>query len=157
MPPRPEILDGRIVGIDVLRGLAILMVLLLHFSLTYRLWHSGLLESLVGHDWAFSLLGWGNFAVTTFFVVSGFLIATNTAERAGSLGQVRLRPFYVRRLARIAPCLVLALSISTVLGLCAAGSFAAKGPDPTARLLLGALSVLLFFHNILMQHLGYFD
>ena len=92
MPSRREIMDGRNAGIDVLRGVAILMVLLLHFSLTYRLWRSGILYNLIGHDWAFSVLGWGNFAVTMFFVVSGFLIATNTAERADGLGKVAFDP-----------------------------------------------------------------
>lgn len=157
MPPRLEIMDGRNAGIDVLRGIAILMVLLLHFSLTYRLWRSGILYSLIGHDWAFSVLGWGNFAVTMFFVVSGFLIATNTAERAGGLGRVRLRSFYVRRFARLTPCLLLALAIITILGLCAVGSFATEGTGSRTDLLLGTVSVLFFFHNILMQHLGYFD
>ena len=40
MQPRLGAPDGRNAGIDILRGIAILMVLLLHFSLTYRLWHS---------------------------------------------------------------------------------------------------------------------
>ncbi len=150
-------MDGRDAGIDVLRDVAILMVLLLHFSLTYRLWQSGFLKSLVGHDWAYSILGWGNFAVTTFFVVSGFLIATNAAASAGGLGKIQLRSFYVRRFARLTPCLVLALAIVTILGLCAVGSFATEEPASRTDLLLGALSVLAFFHNILMQHLGYFD
>ena len=157
MLSRREITDGRNAGIDVLRGVAILMVLLLHFSLTYRLWRSGILYSLIGQDWAFSVLGWGNFAVTMFFVVSGFLIATNTAERAGGLGKVRLRSFYVRRFARLTPCLLLALAIIMILGLCAVGSFATEGTASRMDLVLGTVSVLFFFHNILMQHLGYFD
>ena len=157
MPPCLGTLDGRNAGIDLLRGIAILMVLLLHFSLTYRLWHSGFLKSLIGHDWAFSVLGWSNFAVTMFFVVSGFLIATNAAERAGGLGKIQLRSFYIRRFARLIPCLVVALSIITILGLCAIGSFATEGPGSSGQLVLGTLSVLFFFHNILMQHLGYFD
>lgn len=157
MPPRLGTSAGRDAGIDFLRGIAILMVLLLHFSLTYRLWHSGFLKTLIGHDWAFSLLGWGNFAVTMFFVVSGFLIATNAAERAGRLGKIQLRSFYVRRFARLTPCLVVALSIITILGLCAVRSFATEGPGSSGQLLLGDLSVLFFFHNILMQHFGYFD
>ena len=75
------------------------------------------LKSLIGHDWTFAILGWGNFAVTMFFVVSGFLIATNAAERAGGLGRIELGSFYVRRFARLTPCLVVALSIITILGL----------------------------------------
>ena len=157
MPPRPEILDGRNPGIDVLRGIAILMVLLLDFSETYRLWRIGPLDCLIGRDWAFSVLGWGNFAVTTFFVVSGFLIATNTAGRMGGLGNVRLRAFYVRRFARLTPCLLVALAIITILGLCSVRSFATEGVGSRTDLLLGTVSVLFFFHNILMQHLGYFD
>lgn len=49
MPPR-VIRDRRNAGIDVLRGTAILMVMLLHFSLTYRLWDSGFLKTPFGHD-----------------------------------------------------------------------------------------------------------
>ncbi len=157
MFPRQGSRDGRNAGIDLLRGFAILMVLLLHFGETYAIWDRGPLVSLIGPFWAWSLLGWGNFAVTMFFVVSGFLIATNAAERSGGLGNIRLRAFYVRRFARIAPCLVLAVTVIVILGLCAVASFAADGPDPVANLLLGAASVLGFFHNILMQHLGYFD
>ncbi|PYD47202.1 acyltransferase family protein [Novacetimonas pomaceti] len=157
MSPRDGVSQQRNAGIDVLRGIAIFMVMLLHFSLTYRLWHGGLLVDLIGRDWTYSLIGWGNFAVTMFFVISGFLIATNTARRDGGLGHVQLRPFYVRRFARLLPCLVLALGIITTLGLCSLPSFAAEGPHPTFGLLLGVLSVLTFCHNILMQHWGYFD
>lgn len=103
------------------------------------------------------MLGWGNFAVTVFFVVSGFLIATNATERAGSLGKVGLRDFYIRRFARLTPTLILALSVITILGLCGLSSFATQGDASAGKLLIGDLSVLAFFHNILMQHLGYFD
>ena len=148
---------GRNAGIDLVRGVAILMVLLLHFGLTYPIWHRGPLVRLVGPAWARSILDPGNFGVTMFFVVSGFLIATNAAERSGGLGRIDLRSFYVRRFARIVPSLLSALLIILALGLFGIRSFAAEGPAPTTRLLLGVLSVLGFFHNILMQRLGYFD
>ena len=144
-------------GIDTLRGVAILMVLLLHFGETYGIWDRGPLVDIVGQDWASDLLGWGNFGVTMFFVVSGFLITTNTIERAGGLGLVDLRVFYTRRFARIMPCLLLALAIIVPLGLCGVPAFAADGPRPVFALLLGAISVLGFFHNVLMQSFGYFD
>lgn len=135
------------------------MVMLLHFGETYRIWNHGPLVALIGPHRAFALLGWGNYAVTMFFTVSGFLIVTNAAARSphGSLGRLRLRDFYVRRFARLLPCLLLALAIIVGLGLLGHASFAAKPPDPTARLLLGAASVLGFVHNILMQRWGYFD
>lgn len=144
-------------GIDLLRGIAILMVMLLHFSLTYKLWNNGPLVTLLGHHWSHAILAPGNFAVTMFFVVSGFLITTNAAERSGGLGKLDPRSFYIRRFARLTPCLLLALTIIIILGLCSIGSFATKAPSSDGELMLGVLSVLLFFHNILMQHLGYFD
>lgn len=147
----------RNVGIDMLRGVAILMVMLLHFSLTYRLWNSGPLVDLICQNWTHAILARGNFAVTMFFVVSGFLITTNAAERSGGLGNIELRSFYIRRFARLTPCLLLALAVILILGLCSVGSFATKAPSSNNDLLLGILSVLLFFHNILMEHLGYFD
>ncbi|MCB8877974.1 acyltransferase family protein [Acidisoma silvae] len=153
----PINLPGRNSGIDVLRGIAIFMVMLLHFSLTYRLWNSGPLVGLLGQGWTHAILAHGNFAVTMFFVVSGFLITTNAAERMGGLGKIELRSFYIKRFARLIPCLLLALVIITILGLCSVASFATKAPNSRSELLLGCLSVLLFFHNILMQHLGYFD
>ena len=143
--------------IDVLRGVAILMVMLLHFSLTYGLWDNGPLVWLVGRSVAWSLLGWGNYGVTVFFVVSGYLITRNTIERAGSLSRVGLRAFYARRAARILPCLIVAVLIIVLLGLAGLPSFAGNGDGTHGHLLLGALSVLGFFHNILMQRLGYFN
>ena len=137
--------------------MAILMVLLLHFGLTYGIWDQGPLVALLGKAWAWSLLGWGNFGVTMFFVVSGFLITTNTIERAGRLGEVDLVAFYTRRFARIVPCLLLALVIIVPLGLLGVPAFKADDPRPVYALLLGAVSILGFFHNVLMQSFGYFD
>ncbi len=150
-------LAHRNAGIDTVRGMAILMVLLLHFGETYGIWDRGPLVYLVGKEWAWGLLGWGNFAVTMFFVVSGFLITTNTIERAGGLAQVDLRAFYARRFARIMPCLLLALAVIVPLGLLGVPAFKADGARPVYALLLGAVSVLGFFHNVLMQSFGYFD
>jgi peptidoglycan/LPS O-acetylase OafA/YrhL len=144
-------------GIDVLRGLAILMVLLLHFSITYDAWDNGPLPALVGPVWASSILRWGNYGVTVFFVISGFLITSNTLERFGSARAIDVRAFYVRRFARIFPPLLLAVSIIVILGLLRVPSFIPDGAQPVTNLLLGAVSVLGFFHNILMQRLGYFD
>ena len=131
-------------GIDILRGVAILMVMLLHFSLTYRLWNSGPLVNLIGHDWTHAILARGNFAVTIFFVVSGFLITTNAAERSGGLGKIELRSFCIRRFARLTPCLLLALAVIMILGLCSVGSFATKVPSSNSDLLLGPVRAPVF-------------
>ncbi len=142
--------------IDDLRGIAILMVLLLHFGETYGIWDKGPIVWLLGPNVAWALLGWGNYGVTVFFVVSGFLICTNAIERSGSLGRIDRRAFYARRVARILPSLLLALVVIVPLGLAGVPAFAGE-PGTQNHVLLGAVSVLGFFHNVLMQRLGYFN
>ena len=53
----------------------------------------------------------GNYGVTMFFVISGYLITSTTTRRYGSLAQVDVPSFYAFRFARIVPCLVLALAL----------------------------------------------
>ncbi len=66
--------------VDVLRGVAITLVLLLHFSLTYQLSDSPL-AALLTRDGVRALVNNGNYGVTMFFVVSGFLIASASLAR----------------------------------------------------------------------------
>ncbi len=133
-------------GIDIVRGVAILAVLLLHFGLTYRFWH------IVP---ALTPVRWGNFGVTMFFVVSGYLIAGNEIRRHGRLGAIRLRPFYRRRAARILPLLLLALAIIVPLGALGVPSFASDAPHPWRSLAGSTATVLTFTHNLFMQRHGY--
>jgi peptidoglycan/LPS O-acetylase OafA/YrhL len=84
--------------VDLLRGVAIFLVLLLNISLTY------------------DLTGNGNYGVTIFFVISGYLITSNNLQRYQCLRQVRLRQFYAFRFSRIIPLLILALRIIVTLG-----------------------------------------
>ncbi len=103
-------------GIDLLRGISIILVILNHVGLRIRLTKgmlAGFLPSLFLNDLTFN----GSEAVFIFFVVSGFLIATNSLERWGSLGAIDVRAFYVRRASRIVPCLVALVAILSVLHL----------------------------------------
>ena len=59
--------------IDTLRGIAILLVLLHHFSIAYPL-----------PEFVRAVVRNGNYGVTIFFVVSGFLITSNAMQRWGS-------------------------------------------------------------------------
>jgi len=145
--------------IDLLRGIAILLVLLLHFTLTYRLGDSPLTRVIPG-PWLRALLINGNYGVTIFFVLSGYLITSMTLDRFGALGKVDLRTFYALRLARILPCLGLALLIIVPLGCLGLPSFrnASDGVIwSRASFVTVTSSVLTFWHNVLMARQGYFN
>lgn len=84
---------GRIRSIDGLRGVAVLTVMLLHFTLMRpsNLWEGGLVQLLD--------LGW--IGVDLFFLVSGFLITGILWEARGTDGY--FWRFYTRRTLRIFP------------------------------------------------------
>lgn len=152
-------LPGRSAVVDLLRGTAIGLVLLLHFSLTYHLADSPL-ASLIGPATVRRLVNNGNFGVTVFFVISGFLITRNVLARDGRLTAIDWRRFLLFRAARILPMLLLALTIVVGLGLAGRPSFVNKlGGDtlPASFFVLAAGSVLSFTHNLLMQSFGYFN
>jgi peptidoglycan/LPS O-acetylase OafA/YrhL len=145
--------------IDLLRGVAILLVLLLHYSLTYRLSRSPLADWF-GVDAVRAVVNNGNYGVTMFFVVSGYLITSNTLRRFGSLGAIDVRAFYVMRAARILPPLLLAVSIIVTLGLLGVPIFGNNDGGknlPASFYFLAVGSVLTFTHNLLMQSVGYFN
>jgi peptidoglycan/LPS O-acetylase OafA/YrhL len=145
--------------IDFLRGVAIGSVLLLHFSLSYGLVHSPL-ALLLRPGWIAAAVNNGNYGVTMFFVISGFLITSNNLARYGHLRDVDLRQFYAFRFARIIPPLLLALLIIVPLGILGVPSFSnADGGHalPSSFFLIVTLSLLTFWHNVLMQQMGYFN
>ncbi len=145
--------------IDLLRGIAILLVLLLHFHLSYRLDQIALL-AWVPESILQMLLRNGNYGVTMFFVISGFLITRTTQQHWDRLGQVDVLGFYANRFARIIPPLLLALIVIIVLGCADLPSFMnsdAGNGFPNAFFFIAGVSVLTFWHNVLMQHVGYFN
>lgn len=159
VPPTTVGHAGRNLYIDLLRGLAIVMVMLLHFSLTYRL-HRSPLADWVPVDTLRTLFYNGNYGVSVFFVISGFLITSNILRRYGSLGGIDLRHFYRLRLFRLYPSVVLALAIITALGLAGLPDFSNvhEGvPLGNGFFIIADLSVLTFWHNVLMGSVGYFN
>lgn len=91
-------------GLDVLRGLAVLLVVLFHIQLRLP-FETTAIGRLMPREAFNVLFRSGYYAVILFFVVSGYLITTASLQRWGDLGRVRPGPFYALRLARIAPCL----------------------------------------------------
>ncbi len=108
--------QGRNHGIDLLRGLSILLVVLHHTGLRIPLKKTALGGFLPG--WLLGGLNWNGYeAVFVFFVISGFLITGNALRRWGPLAEIRPRPFYARRFARIAPLLVALVAVLSLLHL----------------------------------------
>lgn len=86
----------RVPGLDGLRGVAVLLVVAFHVS---------------GR-----LLPFGGFVgVTTFFTLSGFLITRILIRERESTGRIDLKAFYIRRLLRLYPALILLLLVLPVL------------------------------------------
>jgi len=118
-------------SIDGLRGIAVLAVLIYHFFP--------------------SLASGGFLGVDLFFVVSGFVI-TNLLSRDGIDSPKKYLEFFVNRLWRLYPSLLVVVLITWV-------SFSLIWPDSLSYLLAeSSLSSLLFYSNIFygLQG-GYFD
>ncbi len=147
----------RSLRIDVIRGVAILLVLLHHFNIAYRL-EDTLLARLLGWDLVRAAARNGNYGVTMFFVVSGHLITSNTERRWAGLAHVDARAFYALRVARIVPCLLLLLAVVNLL---AAGGVAIfqnrpQGGEPVSFWLVNFAS-LTFWMNVLVGRNGWFN
>nr|WP_253260812.1 acyltransferase [Rhodanobacter glycinis] len=106
-------------GIDALRGISILLVILNHIGIRMPLAHTAFARVLpIG---LIDVLNWRGYeAVFIFFVISGFLITGMSLQRWGGLTRIGIGGFYGRRFARIAPlllALVLVLSVLHLAGL----------------------------------------
>jgi peptidoglycan/LPS O-acetylase OafA/YrhL len=142
----------RLDGVDVIRGLCIMNVVLHHTNIRIHF-----AESSLGQHFsktAIHAIFWtGDYAVKIFFVISGFLITSSILGRWGELRQIEWKKFYGLRFARIAPCLLALLVILSVLHLASAPGFTI---DPAKTSLWRALLAALTFHiNWLEAHVGY--
>lgn len=151
--------EGRNLYIDMLRGISIMLVMLLHYTLSYRLISSPL-RQWIASPTLHAIFYNGNYGVSMFFVISGFLITSNIMARYRSLPAINVAHFYKLRLFRLYPLVVLALAIITVLGLAGLASFSNishKNPLNNSFFIIANLSALTFWHNILMENVGYFN
>lgn len=146
-------------NIDVLRGFAILVVLLLHHALAYG-FRGSVTDDIIPSAWLHSLVINGSYGVTMFFAISGYLITSIALRRYGSLRNIDMWHFYRMRASRILPPLLLALTTVLILGQIGLPFFQNGGGESGydgPSLWLTVLSLLTFWHNILMQQDGYFN
>ena len=91
-------------GLDGLRAVSILMVIYSHLSVTHVLPHVIRASTL------------GSSAVIIFFVLSGFLITSQLKSEVNRTGSIRFKDFYIRRIFRLIPALLLMLAVAEVMG-----------------------------------------
>ncbi len=145
-------LRPRLDGVDALRGLAILFVLMNHVNMQLLFadvpYTRGLPRQLVS-----SLVWNGQRGVQIFFAISGFLITSTALQRWGSLGAVRPSEFYKLRFARIAPLLLLLLIVLSALHLAQMKHFVVS--QKQGGLSNALLAALTFRINVLEARHGY--
>lgn len=142
--------------IDVLRGISIFLVLIHHFNIPYKLHDTFLGFYIFGESLSTLIARNGNYGVTMFFVISGFLITQNTLQRSGSLATINVKDFYIRRIARIMPCLVLLVAMVTLLGALGLKPFMNQAPNGLeVSYAFTVFSAFSFWMNILIIDYGW--
>ena len=138
---------NRIDGIDLLRGLSIVFVMMNHVNM--RLlgakvpYTKGLPPQLT-----YTLVWNGQFAVQMFFVISGFLITSTSIRRWKGPATLNIRSFYLLRFARIAPLMILLLLVLSGLHLAhVPGYVVSQKTGGLGRALVAALTF----------HIGYLE
>ena len=145
------IAHARDARIDMLRGVSILLVLLHHFNIPYSLKDTGL-AALLGWPFLHALARNGNYGVTMFFVVSGFLITRNALDRWGGLDRIRPGAFYTLRAARILPCLLLALLTVDALALAGVQIFGNRADAAVSLWTVNAAALTAWVNVLIVQH-----
>ena len=143
---------ARIAGVDLLRGLAILFVILNHVNIRLRIVRVPFTQSLPDH--VVSFLFWnGQRAVQMFFALSGFLITSTSLRRWGTPSRISITDFYKLRFARIAPLMLALLLVLTTLHFLGVKYYVVQ---PRTGGIGRALIAALTFHvNVLEATRGY--
>jgi peptidoglycan/LPS O-acetylase OafA/YrhL len=143
---------ARFDGVDLLRGIAIFFVLMNHVNMRLVIAHYPYAHALP-RQLAASLVWNGQNGVRIFFAVSGFLITATSLRRWGALGDLRIGEFYVLRISRILPLLVLLVVLLSSLH--ALGIEHYRLSESTGGLGRALLAALTFHINVLEALRGY--
>ena len=147
-----SIKNNRIHSIDLIRGLCILSVILLHINIRLHFDTTSLGEKL-SPTFLKTMLWSGSYGVVVFFVISGFLITTTSIQRWGSLSALKKRSFYWIRLSRIMPSLLGVVVISCILDVAHVKGYVIS--TQKTSLFNAAFSALTFHLNWLEAKIGY--
>jgi peptidoglycan/LPS O-acetylase OafA/YrhL len=128
--------------IDLLRGVSILLVVIQHVAMRLDL-NAGALASWLPVRVMDGIFTHGYEAVFVFFVISGFLIASNALASWGRLDRIELRTFYARRFARIVPALLALVAVLSILHLCSVKGYLIDQPGQS---LAGAIASAVGFY-----------
>jgi peptidoglycan/LPS O-acetylase OafA/YrhL len=138
--------------VDVLRGLAILFVVLNHVHMRLLIAQIPYVAD-TSKPLIASLVWNAQFGVQIFFAVSGFLITSTALRRWGNFSNVSLRNFYLLRFARIAPMLLALLALLTILHYAQISPFVVSGK--TGGIGRAALAALTLHVNVLQAQRGW--
>jgi peptidoglycan/LPS O-acetylase OafA/YrhL len=100
----PALATPRYLALDGLRGVAILIVVTVHFGINHFLWRHNLQAT-------------SDIGVNIFFILSGFLITTLLLKEKHQTGTINLKHFYARRALRLLPMACIFLAMLAVLKL----------------------------------------
>lgn len=137
-------------GIDLIRGLSIISVILLHIQIRIpfnQSWLGELLPQKLLNILFFS----GYYGVMVFFVVSGFLITISSIKRWGNLSNIKYGQFFHIRFAQIMPCLIGLIILLSMLHITGVNGFVIT----TTSLEQAICSALTFHINWLEAKTGY--
>lgn len=142
----------RVPGIDLLRGLCVVAVVLHHINLRIHFRDSSL-GQFIGPAANRALFWNGYYGVRMFFVISGFLITSWSLKRWGRLSQLNIRQFYQMRFARIMPCLAGLLLVLVLLDRLGVPRFIVNTQHTS--LVRASIAALTFHVNWLEATTGY--
>jgi len=139
-------------GIDLLRGLSIVLVVMHHTALRIPL-EKGVLADWLPERLLYGVQYDGFESVFLFFVISGFLITSNSLARWGTLEAIDAKAFWRRRAARILPCLLILVALLCGLALAKVPHYTLEQPGQT--LPRAALAALTLHINVYEARTGY--